>query len=196
MENAVEALKMAGFMLLFIMALSITMVILTQAKTTADAIVKSADRQNSYEYIELSADETRELSRIVTLADVIPTLYRYAQEDYAVQFYDRNENPLTIYQSGQVVGGSRVNKNSLDLDEESWVENGVTRYEAWRGNTTMIKQHVDEVVQNIISSCGTSAQFVERLGTEEDLTENQDTNELVPDINKQYKRIITYTLNN
>ena len=46
MENAVEALKMAGFMLLFIMALSITMVILTQAKTTADAIVKSADRQN------------------------------------------------------------------------------------------------------------------------------------------------------
>ena len=32
MENAVEALKMAGFMLLFIIALSITMVTLTQAK--------------------------------------------------------------------------------------------------------------------------------------------------------------------
>ena len=34
MENAVEALKMAGFRLLFIIALSITMVTLTQAKTT------------------------------------------------------------------------------------------------------------------------------------------------------------------
>ena len=38
MENAVEALKMAGFMLLFIIALSITMITLTQAKTTADLV--------------------------------------------------------------------------------------------------------------------------------------------------------------
>lgn len=40
MENAVEALKMAGFMILFIIALSITMITLTQAKTTADSLVK------------------------------------------------------------------------------------------------------------------------------------------------------------
>ena len=42
MENAVEALKMAGFMLLFIVALSITMVTLTQAKTTADSQIGRA----------------------------------------------------------------------------------------------------------------------------------------------------------
>lgn len=50
MENAVEALKMAGFMLLFIIALSITMITLTQAKTTADSLVKNQDRQQPYQY--------------------------------------------------------------------------------------------------------------------------------------------------
>ena len=59
MENAVEALKMAGFMLLFIIALSITMVTLTQAKTTADALVKNQDRQESYQYVELAEGETK-----------------------------------------------------------------------------------------------------------------------------------------
>ena len=107
MENAIEALKMAGFMLLFIIALSVTMVTLTQAKTTADAIVKSEDRQESYEYIELSELETTSFSRTVTLSDVIPTLYRYAQEDYAVQFYKSDGSELPIYRSGQKVGGVR-----------------------------------------------------------------------------------------
>ena len=86
-------------------------------------------------------------------------------------------------------------KNDLDLDTEKWVdEYGATRYEEWRGNTTKIKQHVDEVVKNLINQYGADVRFEERLGTEEDLEENQDVNELVPDINKQYKRIITYTL--
>lgn len=76
MENAVEALKMAGFMLLFIIALSITMVTLTQAKTTADSLVKSQDRQETYQYIELSEDETRSFSRTVTLSDIIPCACR------------------------------------------------------------------------------------------------------------------------
>ena len=63
MENAVEALKMAGFMLLFIVALSITMVTLTQAKTTADSLVKNQDRQETYQYIELAEGETRILNK-------------------------------------------------------------------------------------------------------------------------------------
>lgn len=193
MENAVEALKMAGFMLLFIIALSITMVTLTQAKTTADSLVKNQDRQQSYHYIEVTGDLSRSLSRTVTLADIIPTLYRYAQEDYAVQFYTSSGSPLYIYESGQIKNGVPVKKNDLDLDTEHWIENGETRYEDWRGNTTKIKQHVDDVVEYLLANYKNS-NFEEKLGTTEDYEESQDTNELVPDINKQYKRIITYTL--
>lgn len=193
MENAVEALKMAGFMLLFIIALSITMITLTQAKTTADSLVKNQDRQKSYQYIEVTGDLSKSLSRTVTLADIIPTLYRYAQEDYAVQFYTSSGNPLYVYESGQIKNGVHVKKNDLDLDTEHWLENGETRYEEWRGNTTKIKQHVDDVVEYLLANYKNS-NFEEKLGTTEDYEESQDTNELVPDINKQYKRIITYTL--
>ncbi len=194
MENAVEALKMAGFMLLFIIALSITMVTLTQAKTTADSLVKNQDRQESYQYVELAEGETKAFSRTVTLSDIIPTLYRYAQEDYAVQFYNSDGSPLNVYESGEIRNGVNVRKNDLDLDTEHWEENGVTRYEEWRGNTTKIKQHVDDVVEFLLQPEYKDRQFEERLGTIEDYEENQDTNELVPDINKQYKRVITYTL--
>ncbi len=193
MENAVEALKMAGFMLLFIIALSITMITLTQAKTTADSLVKNQDRQQSYQYIEVTGDLSKSLSRTVTLADIIPTLYRYAQEDYAVQFYTSSGSPLYIYESGQIKNVVPVKKNDLDLDTEHWIENGETRYEDWRGNTTKIKQHVDDVVEYLLANYKNS-NFEEKLGTTEDYEESQDTNELVPDINKQYKRIITYTL--
>ena len=193
MENAVEALKMAGFMLLFIIALSITMITLTQAKTTSDSLVKNQDRQQSYQYIEVTGDLSKSLSRTVTLADIIPTLYRYAQEDYAVQFYTSSGSPLYIYESGQIKNGVPVKKNDLDLDTEHWIENGETRYEDWRGNTTKIKQHVDDEVEYLLANYKNS-NFEEKLGTTEDYEESQDTNELVPDINKQYKRIITYTL--
>ena len=193
MENAVEALKMAGFMLLFIIALSITMITLTQAKTTADSLVKNQDRQQYYQYIEVTGDLSKSLSRTVTLADIIPTLYRYAQEDYAVQFYTSSGSPLYIYESGQIKNGVPVKKNDLDLDTEHWIENGETRYEDWRGNTTKIKQHVDDVVEYLLANYKNS-NFEEKLGTTEDYEESQDTNELVPDINKQYKRVITYTL--
>ena len=184
---------MAGFMILFIIALSITMITLTQAKTTADSLVKNQDRQQSYQYIEVTGDLSKSLSRTVTLADIIPTLYRYAQEDYAVQFYTSSGSPLYVYESGQIKNGVHVKKNDLDLDTEHWLENGETRYEEWRGNTTKIKQHVDDVVEFLLANYKNS-NFEEKLGTTEDYEESQDTNELVPDINKQYKRIITYTL--
>lgn len=193
MENAVEAFKMAGFILLFVIALSIAMITLTQAKTTADSIVQMKNKQESYQYIELAAGE-RNLSRTVTLADIIPTLYRYASEEYAVIFYKNSSstadtNQLPLYESGRPGNPMR---GDLDLDTEHWVDaSGETKYEAWRGDTTKIKQHVDEVVQKLLKDYN-NATFTEKLGTEEVLEED---NNLVPDINKQYKRIITYTLN-
>lgn len=193
MENAVEAFKMAGFILLFVIALSIAMITLTQAKTTADSIVQMKNKQESYQYIELAAGE-RNLSRTVTLADIIPTLYRYASEEYAVILYKNSSstadtNQLPLYESGRPGNPMR---GDLDLDTEHWVDaSGETKYEAWRGDTTKIKQHVDEVVQKLLKDYN-NATFTEKLGTQEVLEED---NNLVPDINKQYKRIITYTLN-
>ena len=47
MENAAEALKMAGFMLIFILGLSVTMAMLSRATSAADSIIQNEDRQAS-----------------------------------------------------------------------------------------------------------------------------------------------------
>ena len=52
MENAADALKMAGFVLLFILALTIAMMTLTQARTAAQAILYAEDDRNFYSYVE------------------------------------------------------------------------------------------------------------------------------------------------
>lgn len=190
MENAVEALKMAGFMLIFIMGLSVAIVMLSRATSTADSIIQNEDRQASYQYIEVE-NPALGLSRTVTLADIIPTLYRYHTERYAVQFYDASGAPLEIYTDE---GGEP--RNDLDLNTEIWYDSSGNRHTAsWVGNRQLINDHIDSVVKELYNSGYSNTNFVERLGIVEDNTADPDgSGDTDIDINKNYKRIITYTV--
>lgn len=189
MENAVEALKMAGFMLIFIMGLSVAMVMLSRATSTADSIIQNEDRQASYQYVEVE-NPALGLARTVTLADIIPTLYRYYTERYAVQFYDASGSPLEIYKDE---GGE--SRNDLDLNTEIWYDSfGNTHTASWVGNRQLIKEHIDSVVKELYNGYR-NTNFVERLGIVEDNTADPDgSGDTDIDINKNYKRIITYTV--
>ena len=46
MENSVEALKLAGFTLLFVVALSVAMMTIMQAKKTSEQIITYSDKTN------------------------------------------------------------------------------------------------------------------------------------------------------
>ena len=76
MENAVDALKMAFAIFVFIMALSIVFSLFTQIKDTADSVLYLSDKTNFYEW------ETGNLTngRIVGEDTVIATLYNQAQQ--------------------------------------------------------------------------------------------------------------------
>lgn len=189
MENAVEALKMAGFMLIFIMGLSVAMVMLSRATSTADSIIQNEDRQASYQYVEVE-NPALGLARTVTLADIIPTLYRYYTERYAVQFYDASGAPLEIYEDE---GGD--SRNDLDLNTEIWYDSsGNSHTASWAGNRQLIKEHIDSVVKELYNGYS-NTNFVERLGIVEDNTADPDgSGDTDIDINKNYKRIITYTV--
>lgn len=176
MENAAEALKMAGFMLIFIFGLSVTMAMLSRATSAADSIIQNEDRQASYQYIEVENPQLG-LSRTVTLADIIPTLYRYRAEEYIVYFYDASESPLGLYtdQNGNLV-------NYLDLDKDVY------------GDWQSLKAHVDEIVSDLIDNYS-NTNFIERLGIVEDTSvDPSGSGDTDIDINKNYKRIITYTV--
>lgn len=78
MENAVEALKMAGAAALFVLAFTIAMTMFTRARQTTDAVLDNLKLDDFFQKVEpLNNNTTRE----VGIETVIPTLYRYAQSD-------------------------------------------------------------------------------------------------------------------
>ena len=115
MENAVEALKTAAAVLIFIIAITISFTMFSKAKATTDSIVKMQDKQAYLESDEVdngilytsstligeSQDEgsnnskipgmTIEGYRIVDFNDVISVLYRYATEKYGITIVKDNK---------------------------------------------------------------------------------------------------------
>ena len=96
MENAVDAMKMAFAMLVFIVALSLAMYSFTMVRQTSDRIAQESDTKEYYDRISLeetgettgiSSSALASSSRIVGVETVIPTLYRYYKENYTVLFY-------------------------------------------------------------------------------------------------------------
>ncbi len=121
MENAVEALKTAAAVLIFIIAITVTFTMFSQAKTTADAVIKRQDTQEYLEAAELestlytsseaiksgtSSTTTEENPtmttdgyRIVQPEDVISTIYRYNLEKYGVTIVQKNGDVIARFDS-------------------------------------------------------------------------------------------------
>ncbi len=96
MENAVDALKLGFAVLVFVMALSLTMYMFTNARKTADMVLHSSDMLGYMEYIE---PEVGTENRIVGLETIIPTLYKYYKENYTVIFRDSDGDFLSLYET-------------------------------------------------------------------------------------------------
>ena len=83
MENAIEALKMAFAFLVFVMALTVSIIAFGNVKKTADVVLYAKDETNYYEYIKDSEITGKAAeNRIVGLETIIPTLYKYYKENY------------------------------------------------------------------------------------------------------------------
>ena len=151
MENAVDALKIAFAVFIFIVALSLAMYMFTQARETADIVLASSDVTEFMDYVEV-ADTVGE-DRIVGLETIIPTLYKYFKENYTVIFLKSNGTSLepldlyttrtnpTLWSAGYTNRYYSDNIDtkicSFDVDEET------RRREPWTGNTNYYKQNLD-----------------------------------------------------
>ena len=92
MENAADALKMAGAVLIFVLALSIIILALGQVRESADTIIDYRDRETLYiagDYYYKSTDTVRN----VNLETIIPSVYRAYLEEYIIVF-EGLEKPL------------------------------------------------------------------------------------------------------
>lgn len=82
MENAVDALKIAFGMLVFVIALTLAFMVFSQANQTSTKMLFASDKTNYYSY---SDDVSNKDGRIVGADVVISSLYRYYQESIVVR---------------------------------------------------------------------------------------------------------------
>lgn len=88
MENATDALLMAFAVLMFIIALSVTLTTLSQAKSTADIVLFYSDRENFQTPLKADPDNASDGGRIVGVDTVIATIARCAKEKFSVKIID------------------------------------------------------------------------------------------------------------
>lgn len=143
MENAVEALKMSFAVAVFVIAMSLGFMMITQAKATADVVFSTTDSQ---EYVTgiTSIGQSSEKYRTVGLDTIIPTIYRYSKENYGVTIIENNEI-IAIYdlQVEDNISEVFTRRNDNDTNQKKYDElcYGIKEYIQ---NATGINVSVDE----------------------------------------------------
>lgn len=198
MENAAEALKMAGAVLIFVLAISIIILSFGQVRETADIILDYRDRETMYidgnYYYEASGTE-----RQVGLETIIPTITRAYIENYKIVFEGLNQPIYTITLSD----GEEIKKYSLDLEtnQDSIYKNVILANDEQKSEFLcgilyhQFKESADDFNKKFNIKVGDKSLY--ELLQNKKVTEYlgvyyQDDNENVPDVNKTEKRIITY----
>ena len=207
MENAVDALKIAFAVIVFSMALSLTVYMFSEARETADAVLHSSDITEFIQYEEADYDGD---TRLVGLETIVPTLYKYYKENYTVVF--RNSTGyMTLYETNMTLPTEYLTKYnssssnfiySFDVDEET------KRNEPWTGSREEYKKNIDKFLSGGVYKYPSSAtatgydeynypgfidlykdaKFIETLG---EYAYNSDTADNAIEMKK---RVIIYTL--
>lgn len=135
MENAVEALKIAGAVLMFVLALTLGISSLSKANYAVSAVATIYDKEGQYSYVKPS----NKLDRTVGVETIVPTMYKAYEENIEIYFKKADGSPLPIYYKTNTYG-SRVDEegnsvsngnstavtvNYIDLSQEGFgTENG------------------------------------------------------------------------
>lgn len=96
MENVVDALKIAFSVLVFVIAITLAVSVIGQARVTSDIVFFFNDKTEFYDYATTENIEKTE-DRIVGMDTILPTIHRYAKEQFAVTIYNSDGTPIVRY---------------------------------------------------------------------------------------------------
>lgn len=213
MENAADALKMAGAVLLFVLAVSVAIVSFGQARETADTILDYKDRETVYIDGNLYY-KTTGTERKVGLETVIPTIYRAYLENYKVVFEGLDSPIYTM----KLSNGNEIKKYTLDLETKISSDSNQNIYNVALANDEQKSEFLCGILYKNFDKSGSKTNFEKKYNVslpDNSLIEQlnrkvssgkvikeylgvyyQEDNEEVPDVNKTEKRIITYKIEN
>ena len=194
MENVTDALKMAAAVLIFVLALSISINAFGQARRAATTILEYGDREYDYTYVEES--ETTE--RTVGVESIIPSIYKAYKENYKIIFETSLLND-GLYKKRNAEG-NMIPVFEIDLEKEVL------------GNENQKEQFITAILYG--ADTDTKNAFMTNLGISLNTNGIYDTikekkfkeslgiyyqdsdgtvDDSVPDANRIKKRVITYS---
>ena len=138
MENAVDSLKIAFGILIFTVALSISISTFSNAKQAIDSVITSKDKTQEYVYIQPASSSNRD----VGIETIIPALYKAYSENYRVEFWVKDsagaEKKLILY--------SRIN---VEARENYWEEvNYIDLIDENFGSESLAIDHLNALLTN------------------------------------------------
>ncbi len=95
MENVTRAFMMAFSMLIFVIGFSYSMYLINKLSTTSNVLLDSVSTTKYYDNIEISSGDVT--TRDVDISTIIPTLYRYYKESYAVKIVDSDNSLIQLF---------------------------------------------------------------------------------------------------
>lgn len=197
MENATEALQMAFGVLVFVIALSISINAFGEARRTSQVLLDYTDREYDYTYVK----DNQTTKRIVRAETIIPSIYKAYKENYKIVFKNIGDNGL--YK--KVINGVSKDIFFIDLEKEvlgsdaqkeQFIEfllygySDVTDPKLKIFNDAGIEfNHQEGIYQSLLINNN----FEESLGVyyQEEIQSAETDNK--PNANKNKKRVITYT---
>ena len=202
-ENIADALKMAAAVLVFVMALSITINSFTETRIAATTILNNKDKEYDYTYVE----DNGTTERLVGLESIIPTIYKAYKENYKVIFDASILGNDGVYEKINSETGIKEAVYSIDLQKEvlgsdTQKEQFImailygSKYSDFSTAKTAFEKNL-KIVLNENGIYGRINGKVKSIGIyyqEESGNAGEGTEESnVPDANKTEKRVITYT---
>ena len=192
MENAAEALLMGGSVLLFIIALTVTMSSFTTLRAGIDDLLDQAETielaKDSEGYINYMESESEGSIRKVGIETIVPTITRAMKENYVVYIKLNNINDVTYqqpyYENGVFVTVATENVSiNIDGTNQTIVSIGDKLIKVTIGYDT--NQDINNKLKDKLYEDIKDKTFYEYLGEYQEDTD-------APDAEKVRHRIITY----
>lgn len=205
MENAADALKMAGAVLIFVLAISIIIFYFGEVRQVSDTILSYKDRETVYIDGDLYY-KTSGTERTVSLETIIPSIFRVYLENYKIVFEGLKEPIYTIKDNN----GNNIEKYCLDLETKQSEKDGIYK-NVVLANNQQKSEFLCAILYGQLETGGKNnfqKKYGITLGNKTLYDQLKDAKEIkeylgvyyqndsieVPDVMKTEKRIITYII--
>ena len=187
MENASDALIMAGQVLIFIVALTICISSFTNVRAEVNRIVGQNEEirlaKNGSTYINYIESKNSSSTRIVGSETLVSSMYRAIKEDYVI--YIKTDVYNSIGTSSDIVKRIQATKELKTSNGTTIISPGDILIKVTIGSVA--NQNVNEVLKEELFNKIRNLNFREYLGEYQNESDSG-----VASVNKEVYRIITY----